>query len=288
MNTVSENISNWCEEHFDSLEKSLNGSKNGPLHQIKKKAFDSFKEAGFPTTKKEAWKYTNLSQVLKSDFKRATEVTLPNTSILGTYLSAKLGSYSIAFVNGYYSEEMSTAFSEVEKPEGVEVTRFSEILKNENDSQKKLLAELTKTSSDSETPFASFNTALFVDGAYIKVAPKTEVEAPIRVVFITTPDQEKAVVYPRLFIDAGESSKVQVVETYVGLGDGGCLTNAVGQIVCADNARVEHYKVQLESESGYHVSNMTIEQGRDCFVSSQIFSFGGGLVRKRSLPNSLR
>jgi len=285
MNTTSENISSWCLDQYNSFEKSLNGSKGGPLHQVKKQAFDSFKEVGFPTPKVEAWKYTNLSQVLKAEFKPATEARLPSTTILEPYLTAGLNSYSIAFVNGFYSEEISAAFSEVEKPAGVEVKRLAEVLSTESAEQKALLEEISKTASSVDTPFASFNTALFSDGAYIKVSENTEVEVPIRVVFLTTPDQEKVAIYPRLYIDAAKNSKVKVVESYVGLGAGGCLTNAVGQIVCADNARVEHYKLQRESESGYHVGGMTIEQGNDSFVTSTIFSFGGSLVRNEVYPS---
>ena len=41
---------------------------NSPIHDIRKKAIDTFEEKGFPTKKEEDWKYTSLNSIIKQDY----------------------------------------------------------------------------------------------------------------------------------------------------------------------------------------------------------------------------
>jgi len=85
-----------------------------------------------------------------------------------------------------------------------------------------------------------------------------------------------------VLVVAGESSRVSVVESYVGgIGatDSRAFTNAVSEIVVGENALVEHYKIQRESVDGYHVAATHIVAQRNANFSSHSMSFGGALVR---------
>ena len=50
-------------------ESELNGSKNLAVVNMRKEALDRFEALGFPTTRDEEWKYTNLKPVLNRDYK---------------------------------------------------------------------------------------------------------------------------------------------------------------------------------------------------------------------------
>ena len=41
---------------------------NSPIHDIRKKAIDTFEEKGFPTKKEEDWKYTSLNAIINKDY----------------------------------------------------------------------------------------------------------------------------------------------------------------------------------------------------------------------------
>jgi Fe-S cluster assembly protein SufD len=84
---------------------------------------------------------------------------------------------------------------------------------------------------------------------------------------------------PRLLVLAGPSSVVRVVESYATDGRFGCFTNAVTEIAAADGAVVDHYKVQRESPSAFHVSTMQARLDRSVTFSSHAITLGGGLVR---------
>ena len=41
---------------------------SNPVHEIRSKSLKKFEEKGFPNKKQEAWKYTSLAKILKSDY----------------------------------------------------------------------------------------------------------------------------------------------------------------------------------------------------------------------------
>jgi len=276
----SKTFSDWCESRFSDLESSLNGSKDGSVHNLKKEAFKSFKAQGFPTPKEEAWKYTNLSELTASDFVRAERSVISSPEIISAYLPEGLDSHCIVFVNGFYDEKLSQELSKADLPEGVSLKPISELLKRDEAEIEKAISQL----KDFESPLADFNTALFEDGAWIKVEKGVKAETPIQMIFVTTPDQEKALIAPRFVVRADPDSSINILETWIGLGSGGCFTSPLGQISCADGAEVEHTKVQMESESALHLGNLIIRQGEKCKVTTRVFSLGGGLVRNEIHP----
>ena len=52
-----------------------------------------------------------------------------------------------------------------------------------------------------------------------------------------------------------------MVETYAGSAGGAYFTNAVTEIVVEAGARVDHYKLQRESERAFHVSTLAVRAG---------------------------
>jgi Fe-S cluster assembly protein SufD len=81
----------------------------------------------------------------------------------------------------------------------------------------------------------------------------------------------------RSLIVAGDRSQARIVENYVGAGS--YFTNGVTEVVAGENAVVDHYKVQHESEQAYHIAGMFVHAARSATFSSHSFSLGGRLVR---------
>jgi len=76
---------------------------------------------------------------------------------------------------------------------------------------------------------------------------------------------------------AGANSQVAVVESYLGTSE--TFTNTVTEVVAGDNAIVEHYKLQQESDRAYHMGQITVHQGRASNVTDHSVALGGSLVR---------
>src|SRR3979490_2322496 len=58
------------ENGFNKLlsEQGSPKQESNSLRQARQSAFERFKEMGFPTTKNEDWKYTNITRFLKDEF----------------------------------------------------------------------------------------------------------------------------------------------------------------------------------------------------------------------------
>jgi Fe-S cluster assembly protein SufD len=128
-----------------------------------------------------------------------------------------------------------------------------------------------------EQAFVALNTALFRDGAFIYVPRGKVVESPIHIVYLATQDERPIASHVRNLYVVDENAHATIVESYAGAGR--YFTNTVTEIVVGVNANLDHYKVQQESESAYHVATQQLEQAGPSVFTSHSISFGGALVR---------
>jgi Fe-S cluster assembly protein SufD len=103
----------------------------------------------------------------------------------------------------------------------------------------------------------------------------------MQLLFLSVGEGELALSSPRVVVLAGANSEATLVETYAssGNGDGRTFTNAVTEVVLAENASFHHYKVQAEAETAFHLAALYAEQWRDSRFASHAFALGGALAR---------
>jgi Fe-S cluster assembly protein SufD len=70
-----------------------------------------------------------------------------------------------------------------------------------------------------------------------------------------------------------------VVESYVALGAGSYLTNAVSELMLGEGASLAHYKVMRESMAAYHIGTTEVYQPRDSVLTSFSIAMGAQLAR---------
>jgi Fe-S cluster assembly protein SufD len=121
--------------------------------------------------------------------------------------------------------------------------------------------------------FVALNTAFFDNVTYIHIPRGQVVGEPIQIAY----DSSSAVSHPRTLIVVGPDAHCTIVETYSGAG--AYFTNAVTEIVAGSGSVIDHYKVQLESPSAFHVGVMFASLGRSANFSATSISLGGALVR---------
>jgi len=104
---------------FDRLEKSLNGMASSPVHGVRKEAIARFSTLGFPTTKQEEWRFTNVTPVARTPFEPvlAYDPQGVTRDLVARYSLGESIGGSLVFVNGHWARE----FSRIPKlPEGIE------------------------------------------------------------------------------------------------------------------------------------------------------------------------
>ena len=262
----------WVAE-FASSEPDLAGP--AWLRPIRKEAIARFETVGFPTQKHEDWRFTNLAPLLRVPFKPAI-LGRPDGVVaerLEPFLFGVLKTTRLVFVNGQFSPRLSYLRP---LPEGVRVASLAEILRSDPGSVEKDLARHAKYEDDA---FVALNTSFFTDGGYVEIPKGTVVEEPIHLVFISTAQEMPTVSHPRNVVRLGARSQATLIETYAGWAPEVTFTNAVTEISAAPGSVLDHYKIQRESESAFHIATMTVDQDRDSNIVCHSLAFGAALSR---------
>ncbi len=240
------------------------------LAELRRAGMQRFAQAGFPTTRHEEYKYTNLAPLAKIPFRPAGAGQLREEH-LGPWRFELKGD-CLVFVNGRFAADLSRRSGK----SGLEVDSLATRLSSDGASVEQHLARYT---AKRDNVFAALNTAFFEDGAVIRIPDRAVIENPVQLIFVSTADEAETVSHPRVLIVAGRDSQAAVIENYVGLGGNVYWTNAVTEIVAGANARIEHCRLQQERTAGFHTGFVEIHQSRDSHVTTHSLSLGGSLVR---------
>jgi len=256
------------------LEPRPNGHHPAWLTEARRTAFGWVAKHGFPTLKDEDWRYTRLDPILDIPFEPAVPGVghrLSSSTI--DELAADLGGTRLVFVNGHFAPELSSL---TKLPEGATVTNLASVLAEHSELLEPLLS---RPFGQHHNAFTALNAALAEDGAFVQLPGGTTVEEPIQLVFFSDTGGSPLVSSPRSVVLAGPGSRVAIVEIYAGVpGDVYC-TNAVAEIVLEEGAQVEHYKVQDEPETAFHLALLDVRQGRDSRFSSHSVALGSRVAR---------
>lgn len=262
-------------ETFARMEPALAGNGGAWLAPARKRAIGAFADLGFPTTRDEAWRYTNVQPIASTQFEIPAgyhkDALTPEIFERLTFEPWQCS--HLVFMNGRFVPELGTLRS---LPPGVIVKSLAQALSEDRAAIEPHLARYADSQGQA---FAALNTAFFQDGVYVGVPKGATFEEPIHILFVTTPNGEKAMSHPRNLFVIGEDARLTIVESYAGIGAGVYFTNAVTEVVAGDGAVIDHYKLQRESEEAFHVATLEARLGRGSSFSSHSVSLGGALVR---------
>jgi Fe-S cluster assembly protein SufD len=259
--------------NFAQFERSMNGGIHSWLHVIRKDALARFVRLGFPTTREEEWRFTNVVPITRIPFRPADP--RPNAltiSDISRFTVCEARCTQLVFLNGYYSETLSTVKF---LPKEVQIVSLAAALAENRDLLEPLLAE-SPSRSDA---FAALNAAFMADGAFVYIPPGIVLKDPIHLLFLSAGQKDPRIAVPRSIIMVGDNSQASLVESYAGLDRAQYFTNSVTQVHIGANSVLDHYRLQRESEDAFHVSALEVRQNRDSRYSSHSLSLGGSLVR---------
>jgi Fe-S cluster assembly protein SufD len=274
--TTTEHLGNYLEA-FENLEKRT-AHAPGWLRLLRENALARFCETGFPTTKDEDWRFTNLSPVSQTPFQSASGAYEPIGPRALQQFLVPAAVCRLVFVNGRFAPVLSDLRS---LPAGVKVANLADELARDSRSIEPHLGRYLNMERDA---FTALNTALFEDGAFVYLPKRTVIEQPISFLFISIPGSEPLMAHPRNLIVAGEDSQASIVEDYISFGSGVFFSNVVTELIAGDNAVVSHYLVEREDARALNVSTLFSRQGRTSNVASHSVLLGGALVRNNVHP----
>ena len=241
------------------------GGGAGPawLPALRQRAFDRFSALGFPTTRDEDFHYTSVAAIAETTFKpvRGTEPTTDLTALAPYLVDA--GFNRLVFVNGRFARELSS-FAAL--PVEVSITTLTDAIANDAGFVQEHLASLADIDGNA---FAALNTAFVTDGVVVRLPADCVVDTPLHIMWVADSAASGASIFPRVLIAAGRHSKMAVIESFVGLGGSGYLTNAVTEVRLDDGAYIEPY----------HVATVQAMQAKDTVFHQFSYATGARLSR---------
>jgi Fe-S cluster assembly protein SufD len=269
MNVVAEQSNHFLDEYH-----RLHAQRPGAdaLAEVRQAAIARFAELGVPNQRQEAWKYTNVAPIMRRAFGVASSGRTEPAIDIAALSVPGLDAFEYVFVNGHFREDLSRIAG---LPAGARVASIADCV---NRQPEWALAQMARHAAGDA--FVALNTAFVDDGAAILVDDGVVLDKPIHLLFITAGAVAPTAIFPQVWIRAGRGARVRVIETFKSVANAIGFTNILTDIVAAEQASVEHVKIQDENAKSYHIGNLFIEQARDSEVVSHSLSFGAQLARQ--------
>ena len=245
------------------------------LRKIRGEASLKAAELGLPTIKDEEWKFTNvapLSQLTLEPAEKSSPDLAPEDI---ARFSFGLDCHRLVFVDGRFSAKLSVL---PKAGSDLQVGSLAGFIKSNSPEVAKHLAAHACFGTNF---FTALNTAFFQDGAFVSIAAGKTADKPIHLLFVGASEQPGATSFPRTLILAGKGAELKIIESHVSLADATRVTSAVTELVLEPNARVEHCKIQQDSERAFHVATVQAVLAKDGRWVSHSIALGSRIARNQ-------
>src|SRR6202162_4030926 len=243
------------------------------LSPVREQAMQRFLKLGLPSSRDESWRYTNLRSLAAQSFVDAPRKIRgeiePNASPALLHKTARAA--SLLMVNAYPIMPVADGLIS-----GMEVYSLREVARLDPNT---LLRFLEPLSDADQQRWVLLNTALFVDGLYLKITAR--VPTPLVILHVSTGDGADNIAYPRIIIEAMPGSSATIIEHHVAQGEHTPPCNSSTNIALRQNAQLEHYRVFATGADATHLDSLDIRQDRDSRCKQFTLVLGGGTVRAR-------
>jgi Fe-S cluster assembly protein SufD len=245
------------------------------IDELRRRGAAQFESVGYPSTKSEEWRFTQLAPITRTRFRPAGRESHGKliAETVAQFSFGKEAAAELVFVNGFFEPQLSRLGK---LSLGVRVMNLAEAFASDSSPARQHLAKYAKIDAN---PFIALNTGSFRDGALVHVARGMAIEHPIHLLFVATTGEQPTVSHPRVLIVLEPAAQASVVESYCGAGEGVYLSNAVTEVVAGPGARIDHCKLQQESLSAFHVATMQVELNRSADFVSHSASVGSRITR---------
>ena len=169
------------------------------LADLRHRALAAYERLGWPSSRDEAWRYTNTRTIARTPFSTPAASPSPEAATLDPFLFTA-EEHRLVFVNGIYSEPLSTRRSH----DGVRVDRIAELIASDPDRLRPILAAYADHQDD---PATALCTALMTDGVFVEIEAEATLTEPIHIIFLNQGEPDAVSIHPRVLVRAGDHSR---------------------------------------------------------------------------------
>ncbi len=242
-----------------------------PTRAARLRAVADLGAAGWPTRRREQWRYTNLEALASTDFELAApspdgQAIAAARRVIGD-ASFGLAPQQLVLLDGERIDGLGAATLG-----GIEVSTL-EARWHEFETS------FARTPSGAQYPLAALNTAYSRRGLWLEVPEGASIETPIHLIVIGS-GRSRLAAQPRIVIDVGPRARVTFVQHFVDCGEAADgWANVVTQVRQAPGSRVDLYRLQQHARGMAHTSLFAADIAADAVLTAGYLDLGARLVR---------
>jgi Fe-S cluster assembly protein SufD len=240
------------------------------LQPIREQAMQRFLKLGVPSQRDETWRYTDLRSLAASSYGEAgcAVAGASNGNAALSLVDAGQHAATVTMING-----CPLLNADLPAINGIEINSIKELYKQDPS----YLRRFFESASDADQRrWVLLNTALFIDGLYLKITKP--VATPLVILHVSQGGAAQAA-HPRVIIDASPGASATIIEHHVSEEDIAPLSNSNTRIALSNDAQLEHYRVYATGPGATHFDSLDIDQSQDSQCRQFTIALGGGLVR---------
>ena len=222
-----------------------------------------------PTLHDEAWRFTDMAALTKQSFGPLQTPTALHAADIGRF-HIEEATTRLVFVDGVHAPHLCSL--------GAGATGISIGTLAAGSAHAAIVqAHLARHAGFDDNFFTALNTAFLHDAAVIVVARDVKVATPVHLLFIST--QAEIASHPRLLLVAEPGSALTLIEDHVATHEGAYFANSVTEIALRANAKLEHVRVQRESDAAFHIARCAVSLAQASRYHSVSIALGARVSR---------
>lgn len=230
-------------------------------------AVDRVGALSVPSTRDEDWRFTDISPLTHVSWQPVRDIEPAQAAEMRPFFLPETAA-RLVFVDGHYMPALSFNDS------GLVVESLAGALHKHGADVE---AHLGRHAEVEEQLFSALNMAFLRDGALVMAPATAALAAPVHLLFVATGRQ--TVSHPRCLIVAGAGSSMSIVEDHVALKSGAYFSNAVAEVALAQDARLDHVRIQRDDTEAFHIASCAVSLGRRSHYRSTSIALGGRISR---------
>jgi Fe-S cluster assembly protein SufD len=257
---------------FAANAEDLPGAGLSWLDQRRVKAMQIFAEAGVPTRRVEAWKYTDLAGTLDDALEPATPFRAESaeSGALADPFAA-LTVTRVVLANGYLQYIGGQAL-----PDTVDIVDLAELSARTPEWVKDHLGE---GAAGADQALGAASLALMRGGVAIRVRAGAQGLPPLHLRFLNPGRGQPLMSHARVLLVLEQGATLDLLETHAGAAEHQLLANLGVEIVLRAGAKLNHVRLQEEPQSVVHIASLAASVGKDAVYRALYANLGGRLSR---------
>ena len=259
---------------FQQFRSEIDSNSADGMNKHRDSAFAKFKQIGFPTSKLEDYKHSNIARQFDADF----GLNIKNLEIpVNPYETFKcdvpnLHTYTYFLINDRFYNKVEQKES---LPENVFVGSMRQFAQEHPEIFEKHYA---KIADNEENGLVAYNTMFAQDGFVVYVPKNVEIENPLQLINILSGGVDLNV-NRRILIIAEENAHVKLLVCDHTVDDVKFVVTQVTEIFADRSAQVDVYELEENSEKVTRLSNLYSEQFEDSKVVTSSITLHNGYTR---------